>query len=78
MAEENAFAQAKLLALVDRSSVEIFVNDGEQVITSLIFPNPSSSLPPAAIRSCSLTRSTPVTSSVTGCSTWILDRKSVV
>ncbi|GAB4220368.1 MAG: hypothetical protein Kow001_01970 [Acidobacteriota bacterium] len=33
----------RLLALVDRSSVEIFVNDGEQVITSLIFPDPSSS-----------------------------------
>jgi hypothetical protein len=26
---------------------------------------------PAAIRSCSATRSTPVTSSVTGCSTWM-------
>jgi fructan beta-fructosidase len=33
----------RLQALIDRSSVELFVNEGEQVITSLIFPNPSSS-----------------------------------
>ena len=31
----------------------------------------SPSAPPAAIRSCSATRSRPVTSSVTGCSTWM-------
>jgi fructan beta-fructosidase len=33
----------RMQALIDRSSVELFVNEGEQVITSLIFPNPSSS-----------------------------------
>lgn len=32
----------KFQVFVDQSSIEVFVNDGERVITSLIFPDPSS------------------------------------
>lgn len=35
-----AQTQIKLHIFVDQSSVEVFVNDGEAVITSLIFPDP--------------------------------------
>jgi sucrose-6-phosphate hydrolase SacC (GH32 family) len=34
--------KVKLHIFVDWSSVEVFVNDGEQVITSRIFPDPKS------------------------------------
>ena len=30
--------QLKISMLVDKSSMEIFLNDGERVITSLVFP----------------------------------------
>ncbi|MEK0750796.1 GH32 C-terminal domain-containing protein, partial [Mycobacterium ulcerans] len=32
----------KLHLLVDRSSVEVFINDGEKTLTNIIFPNESS------------------------------------
>jgi len=34
--------KVKLHIFVDRSSVEVFINDGEQVITSRISPDPES------------------------------------
>jgi levanase len=32
--------RVKLTVFVDYSSVEVFVNDGEQTLTSLVFPRP--------------------------------------
>jgi fructan beta-fructosidase len=40
--EASAFGRIKMQIFVDRSSVEVFVNDGQVTLTNLVFPKPDS------------------------------------